>query len=306
MKSIKVISNPNSGHNRKNPRHLQTLSKILQNELYLPTLDQLSNTIQRFQEERLEILGISGGDGTIHQVLTTLNEVYQDNPWPKIVLLPSGTMNNIAKNTGFKKRSTVILRKVMDKIRTNQPFQIIKKRPLIVGNRVGFIFGFGGIAQFLDAYYEGGNPSQLKAATLLTRAIGSAFINGSFVKKVFRPTAVDIRVDGRSYIQHKRFTVAGISTLADLGFGFRPFYRTLTNHEVAQFIGFTQPPIWIALALPKIRLASAIQSERVADECGATFTLKPESPMKYTIDGDLYTVSDTLDLTLGPMLEFIQ
>ena len=215
-------------------------------------------------------------------------------------------MNNIAKNTGFKNRSAVILRKVMDKIRTNQPFQSVQKRPLIVGDRVGFIFGFGGIAQFLNAYYEGGNPSQLKAAGLLTRAIGSAFVNGPFVKRVFRPIAVDIQVDGRLSVRHKHFTVAGISTLADLGFGFRPFYRTLANHEIAQFIGFTQSPIWIAFALPRIRLAAAIQSENVADECAARFTLRPEKPMKYTIDGDLYTTTGTLELTLGPKIDFIQ
>ena len=80
---IKLISNPNSGHNRKNPKHIEKLSQILGNKVELPSLDELDSTITQYKKEKLDILAIAGGDGTIHQVLSAVHRVYKNDPWPK-------------------------------------------------------------------------------------------------------------------------------------------------------------------------------------------------------------------------------
>ena len=64
--------------------------------------------------------------------------------------------------------------------------------------------------------------------------------------------------------------------------------------------------MWIALLLPKLRLAWPTNSPNVADVCAKHFELIAEESFKYTIDGDLYTDAKKLDLRVGPVLEFVQ
>ena len=305
MKHIKIISNPHSGRNRKNPKHLKKLSQIAQGAVCLPELATMDQSIARLREEEVDILGISGGDGTIHQVLSSIFRVYRESPWPKIALLSSGTMNNISRNLGVRKSPAKFLSYIMEKLYRNQELSTIKRSPLIFDeHRAGFIFGQGGIARFLEVYDEGGNTSQWKAAYLLLRAIGSSFINGAFVQKVFAPVDMELEVDGRM-AKHNRYTVAVLSSIADMGFGFRPCYHTLQDQSKAQFIGFTRHPIFTAFALPKMRLALPVKRADVEDQVGTQFILRPKEKMIYTIDGDLYHCEKMLSIRLGPKVEFI-
>ena len=80
---IKLINNPNSGHNRKNPKHIEKLSQILGEKVDLPRLEELESTIGQYKKEKIDILAIAGGDGTIHQVISAVHRVYQREPWPK-------------------------------------------------------------------------------------------------------------------------------------------------------------------------------------------------------------------------------
>lgn len=303
--NFKIISNSNSGHNRKNPKHIAKLAKIVGNEILLPSLDNLESTISTLREEKLDMLGIAGGDGTIHQTLSAVYRVYKDDPWPKIVLLSSGTMNNIAKNIGIRKKPIPQLKKIMSTLAEKKELSLSTRHPLIFNDeKAGFIFGQGGIARFLEAYYEGGNPSQAKAAYLLIRAVLSSLVNGPFVRKVFAPVHMDISVDGNT-LAHNRFTVSVLSSVSDLGFGFRPCYAPLANPSIAQFIGFTRHPVITAFSLPKIRLALPVNLPSVQDSCGTSFVLTPTESMSYTIDGDLYTCQDSLRIELGPPVEFV-
>lgn len=301
---IKLISNPNSGHNRKNPKHIEKLSQILGKKVDLPSLDELDSTIAKYKEEKLEILAIAGGDGTIHQVLSAVHRVYENNPWPKIALLTSGTMNNIARNVGVRKKAEPQLASIMEALQKNTLKTNIH-HPLLFGeDKAGFIFGQGGVPHVLEEYEKGGNTSQTKAAILLTRTILSALVNGPFVRRMFAPMDIDIHADGKK-LHHTRYTVSVLSSISDVGFGFRPCYAPLKNHKIAQFIGFTRHPIFTAFCLPKIRLAMPINSKSVQDSVGTEFILTPKEEMLYTIDGDLYTCAGDLVIRVGPAVEFV-
>ena len=305
MKHIKIISNPHSGRNRKNPKHLKKLSQIANGAVCLPELAELDNTIARLREEGIDILGISGGDGTIHQVLSAVFRVYREDKWPQIALLSSGTMNNISRNLGVRKKPAAFLSYIMETLKKREALPTTQRSPLIFDEqRAGFIFGQGGISRFLEIYDEGGNTSQIKAALLLLRAIGSAFVNGPFVRKVFAPVEMSIQIDG-VMAHHKSYTVSVLSSVADMGFGFRPCYHTLRDHEKAQFIGFTRHPIFTAFALPRMRLALPIKRTDVEDQVGVRFLLQPKEKMLYTIDGDLYHCENTLSIRLARKVEFI-
>ena len=65
------------------------------------TLDEVRGLAREFKEKGIDILGISGGDGTNHRTLSTFLEVYGETPLPKIALLRGGTMNNLANQLGI-------------------------------------------------------------------------------------------------------------------------------------------------------------------------------------------------------------
>ena len=305
MNNFKIISNSNSGHNRKNPKHIEKLSQILGEKIDIPRLEELDSTIQKYKESQLDILAISGGDGTIHQVLSAVHRVYQNESWPKIALLTSGTMNNIARNVGVRKKAEPQLEAIVDTIRQHKPVQTSVHHPLIFGeDKAGFIFGQGGIPHILEEYEKGGNTSQTKAAILLTRTIFSALVNGKFVQKMFAPMEMEVLADGKKQF-HTQYTVSVLSSISDVGFGFRPCYAALKNPQIAHFVGFTRHPVFTAFCLPKIRLAMPINSKSVLDSVAQEFMLKPTEKMLYTIDGDLYTCANSLAIRVGPAVEFV-
>ena len=284
---------------------MEKLSKLMNGEIYLPSLEELDRTVLECKNENIEILAIAGGDGTIHQVLCALHRVYGDNPWPKLALLSSGTMNNIARNVGVRKKPLAQLKTILSSIQEGKALRTSTHHPLIFDeSKAGFIFGQGGIARFLEAYYEGGNASQLKAAVLLVRAIISSLYNGSFVRKVFAPVKMNVVADGKK-LNHESYTVSVLSSISDVGFGFRPCYAPRKNPAIAQFIGFTTHPVFTAFCLPKIWLAKAINHSSVQDSCAESFVLTPTDTMLYTIDGDLYECHDSLNIRIGPAVEFI-
>ena len=140
-------------------------------------------------------------------------------------------MNNIARNVGVRKKAEPQLRSIIDTIKIIHSVRTSTHHPLIFGDdKAGFIFGQGGIPHFLEVYEKGGNTSQMKAALLLRRTILSALVNGPFVRKVFAAMEMEVFADGIKQ-HHERYTVSVLSSISDVGFGFRPCYAPIKNHQ---------------------------------------------------------------------------
>ena len=101
------------------------------------------------------------------------------------------------------------------------------------------------------------------------------------------------------------FTILGISTLADLGFYFRPFYQNLQCHKNIQLIAMTCSPLYIAFSLPKILFAKATNKSYIIDKSDLSIHLKYNQPQAFTLDGDLYTSKLEQHIELGPPVSFI-
>ena len=76
---LTLFSNPQSGQNRKNPKNIEKLRHLLgeHGELKLPsTLAALRTDIETCHQQKCRIVAINGGDGTVHQVLSAIHQVY--------------------------------------------------------------------------------------------------------------------------------------------------------------------------------------------------------------------------------------
>ena len=72
---------PRSGRNRRSPALVQKLTAVLDGdgEVVEPAdLPELEQAIRRFRDQGVDVIGVNGGDGTLHKVLSALVVVYAD------------------------------------------------------------------------------------------------------------------------------------------------------------------------------------------------------------------------------------
>ncbi|MDB5985902.1 MAG: hypothetical protein JWR16_955 [Nevskia sp.] len=109
LQQIGLIHNPRSQRNRG--RLLGVGSpQLLRAEP--STLEELAATLAEFARREVGLLLISGGDGTVRDVLTALPAAYGER-LPQLSLLSSGNANLIASDVGSAGHSAAALRRVL-------------------------------------------------------------------------------------------------------------------------------------------------------------------------------------------------
>jgi hypothetical protein len=99
---IGLISNPASGHNRDQFEKIRALIADCDRVSHLETTStgEIPGALARFARQKIDVLAINGGDGTVSAVLGHALEhgVFQN--LPPVVLLPGGTANMNAGDIG--------------------------------------------------------------------------------------------------------------------------------------------------------------------------------------------------------------
>jgi diacylglycerol kinase family enzyme len=304
---IGVITNPRSRKNRKNPRLVHQLAYVLgeQGHVAAPNdLDALEDVARYFKKREIEVLAINGGDGTAHVALTAFVKVYGDTPLPKIALLRGGTMNTVATGLGIRGRPDGLLGALVRRYHLGEPFAVVERNLLRVGDHVGFLFGVGLATNFLEIYYKGQEPSPWKAFKLVMRCVFSAIIGGRFIKRITRPLEVCVEVNGKPWIT-QRFLALVAGTVTHVGLGLRPFLQVVRHPGQVQFMGFACTILRVAMLLPRARRGLPLEHPEVFTELGKRIVMTSEVPMAYTIDGDMYQGDKTLVMEVGPRVELI-
>lgn len=307
MPGIGLITNPRSRMNLRDPGKMQKLAYLLGSEGSAEatrTLDDLYRAAEVFKAARIDILGINGGDGTIHVTLTAFLQVYGDAPFPKVAILRGGTLNTIARGLGIFGKTEKILYEVIDRYHQGEELRTVACHVLRVGERYGFIFGNGLIANFLEAYYATGRPSPLTGALTLVRAIGSAVAGTAFTKRLFRRFEGRVTVDGEVWARRDFVTVTA-ATVPEIGLGFKPFHRCFEKPGHFALLGIHASPLAIAVDLPRIWLGRGMRRDKAISTVAAHVKIECEEPILYTIDGDLYEGERELILQTGPRLEIV-
>ena len=129
-------------------------------------------------------------------------------------------MNTISNAIGIKGTPGKIVLRIAENYHLGEPFEISERDLLKVehGEQVhyGFIFGNGLIYNFLDAYYNSGNPSPWVGFTTLVRGALSGVIGGSFAKQLMSPFKARVTVDGEVW-ERREFKAVLASSIEQLG-----------------------------------------------------------------------------------------
>lgn len=308
MGGIGVISNPRSGKNKRNPGLARRLAYILgdKNMLHQPNhLDDLAEVARYFRDQKVEILCINGGDGTAHTVLSTFLREYGAVALPMIVLLRGGTMNTMSKNIGLQGTPEGILGRVVNAFAADEALPTVERNLLVVdGQKAGFLFGNGLMSSFLEAYYEGGDASPWKAFKVLVRTVGSALVGGSFIQRLLKPVRVTVEVDGERW-EPREYLSVGAGTMADIGFGFRPYFRAPSHPDHFHALGFACGAMDIVGQLPRVRMARPMQHPNILEKVARRMIIEGDEPLSYMVDGDFHRGDKRVVVEAGPRLRLL-
>ena len=218
MPGIGVVLNPKSRRNLRDPGAALRLARQLGDQgVVRPvhSIDELHRTAEDFKRLDIDVLGISGGDGTNHVTITGFLDVYAPDvkqhattksPLPQIAFLRGGTMNTVANSCGVRRgRPEGLLGRLIRAYaeRATMPLANVERRVMRIqgmnsrgaGPNYGFIFGTGVVYGYLAEYYRDGEPSPVVAVTTLAKSIASTFVQGEMIKRMAKPFRGTVTLD---------------------------------------------------------------------------------------------------------------
>ena len=312
MSGIGVVLNPRSRRNSKDPRAATRLARTLGDHGIVRSahsIDELYRIAEDFRRLKIEVLGISGGDGTNHVTITGFINVYEGGALPQIAFLRGGTMNTVANSVGVRRgRSEGLLGTLMRDYaeRAIRPLVNVERHVMRLGEHYGFLFGTGVVHGYLAEYYRDGEPSPLVAAKTLARGVGSAIVRGEMIRRMARPFRGRVGFADGSHWEERDFLAVAGGTIDQIGLGFRPFYRYAEQPNTFHVLGITASPVGFVRELPRIHRAEPMRPGKTLEATVARAVIESaDGVMRYMIDGDLHETHGPLEVTIGPRVRIV-
>lgn len=304
MSGIGVVLNPNSKSYKKNPAKLEHMAFIVGDKASCkPTddIDDLYRVADEFKSRDIDILAISGGDGTIHCTLTAFLKVYGEKSLPKITLLRGGTLNTIAATHGILGTTEQLLSSLLIRYHEDLSFTEKKLRLMNINGSYGCIWGCGFVFTFMEEYYKNASLNPLVAAKTLTTCIFSALCNGRVARKMFDRFDAEIEVNGKKWV-FANYSSIFAASIRQFGLNFNVFHHMMRQNEGFHSYGVSLPPRTLVPLINGFRRAEPNSSEHVLDAFATEMVVRLDKPLGYTIDGDMLPAVDYFEIKQGPEL----
>jgi hypothetical protein len=114
-----------------------------------------------------------------------------------------------------------------------------------------------------------------------------------------------VSVDGVE-LPYRQFTAALVSTIANLGIGFKPMYRVFEKPRHFHVIASQMSPVKLVNHLPDIFFGRPMHHPDTFDAAAQQLVATPTASTLYTMDGDMYTTERELRVTMGPEFQIIK
>lgn len=305
---VVVIVNPRARSVRRDPRVTERLRQLVgaAGRVLAPdTPDALLDALRAAKHDGVTHLAWHGGDGTGHRCTTALFQAWGDAPPPSLMWLHGGTMNTVSRSMGQRGRPPDQLRAFLDDAAGRATLARTRRWPLCIDSaRYGWLWGIGIVPRFIEVYESGGEPSPLKAAATLARAVASSLTGGPFADAFFRGIPCEVTLDGQRW-PDRAWRIFTVGAVHDIGLQFRPFPGVLTHPGCFHAFGSASPPAAFTADLLPLRLARPARHPLAHDGVGRVLRLKANEPLRYNLDGDLYDTGPEVEVSAGPPLTFL-
>ena len=308
MGGIVIIHNPFARGNLRRPWIAAKLRNTMGDfgELVMTrNINQLPEVAADCMKKEIEYLGVNGGDGSLHLVLSAFINVYKDHPLPTVVALRGGTMNTMANSVKIKGTTVNILSQLIEKYKSGSPIPTIKQHVVRLNDKYGFMTGAGVPPNFLAAYYEGTSTGPWQGIKVLGHTVASILVQGTFYKRIAEPAHCKVRVDDEDFPPRYYIGIL-VCSIREVGLGLAPTPRVYDQPGHIQFIATTMKPVEIARALPTIWMKKDINHPDLFSRITAHAYIEPLSNMRYMIDGEIYETTEPIDVGCGPTLNMVK
>ncbi len=332
---IGVLTNPNSGKNRRCPdRAAQLRGAVGRHGVVRETrsLEQLGDVVDEFFEGGFDRWVCDGGDGTLHWLVTEAARRFairrEDGAkavWPSVLPGNGGSIDFVAHKAGVRGQAPELLRMLVEAERRHEPFAVAELDTLRITGRdrhgdeffhIGFAAALGGVAQrFFDKLYERRPVDAWSIARVLGISAAGAVARGTplvdlvpdavidHAKYLFEPTFARVDVDGRT-LPFGRFASLQIGSIdISLGGVVRTFRHASTSGVLhAQALSTT--PLGLVANLPNIVLGTRIWGNEVFDGPARRLDVWAEdgTVLDPVIDGEQFRDIVELHVEVGPVL----
>ena len=277
------------------------------------SLQELQDVVARILRDGTELLVISGGDGTIHLLLTELiNQGGDFGKYPEFVILRGGTMNMAAASLGTRRAPLMELRAlgVALELESRQGISIPLKhvRPLRIDGYprplYGFVLAAGVPPRILQEYYKG-EPSAARAANVTTRILLESFMKRHGDTRFLKSVKSEIMMDGKPY-ESSNYKVIVASPLPKLLLWFDLFDSSIGPLQKGFFCLINSMKTKaIARNFWNLSRGKYKGSGHVNSIFNKLYIEKLEP---FTVDGEIYDKienSSGFTITSGPLLNFM-
>jgi len=306
MPGIGVISNANARLNKMSPLLKDSLNFIVGRRgevVSTYTLDDVGQAVRDFKRYDVDMIAISGGDGTIHRTIEGLLREYGGDTLPPLLLLPSGTQNMIPRSFGIRNNSIATMLLALTRYKHNIPMRIIRRNLLRVNEHTCFFFGIGTPTRYLRAHYARGT-SHWHAATLLGIYIWEGLHNGVKAQRLLEPMKMHVSYDGAPDIELKPNSVF-CSFTEEIALHFKLFPRAGWQRDRFEMLN-TQSNIPATIfAMPFLWWGTCKQFPQMDRRMLSTMRIVLDTPEPFTLDGDLYNPVTEFNISAGPELSFV-
>jgi diacylglycerol kinase (ATP) len=308
MGGIGVVVNPRSRRNLRDPRAALRLARKLGDHGVVRTAasrDDLARIAEDFRRQKIDVLGISGGDGTNYVTITGFLEVYADEPLPALAFLRGGTFNTVANAVGVPRgKPDGLLARLIRRYAAREPLSSVERHVMRIGSHYGFIFGTGAIYGFIADYNEAEERDAMWAAKVLLRATAKV-VTG-------KPTRVAQRWEGRvtlgdgEVFPDRDYLAIGCGTVDQIGLGFSPFYRVGEQPGTFHVLGIHTSAVGFVGKLPDIWRARAMGADHTYDRVARRAVIEQRGGVvRYMCDGDVHDHEGPLTIETGPRVRIL-
>lgn len=330
LPGVGVIYNPRSSYNRRHANAARRLERTLGDRGVVrktDSIEALHRTAEEFKKLDIDLLCISGGDGTNGVTLTGFLAAYAGGRLPKIAILRGGTANTLADSIGIPRaRPETLLERVLKAYASNgEQVRETERHVLRVCGEnsrrrdslrdsippgtasYGFLCGVGVVCGYLQELYASGPPSARVAAKTLARAIGSTLVQGPMIRRMAAPFRGSAEFDDGARWGERDYLSIATGTIEQIGLGFKPFFRAQQHPGTMHVLGIHTSPLGFVSQLPNIWRGKPMAARHSYESLARRVRIYGAAArIDYMVDGDLYACDGPLELSVGPLVRIVR
>jgi diacylglycerol kinase family enzyme len=277
------------------------------------SVSELAGPLGEVLSSDCELLVLAGGDGTFMSGVTAAARAVARSArpvrFPKIALLPLGTVGTVARNLGDQRPPETLLEEWLSDPRDvaavpRPTLRVVATAERGIEERVGFIVGTGLVANFFEVYEEGGAGGTALAGRIVARVFAESFTGGPLARRILTPLPCTIEVEGEQQ------PLTGVSLLCaavvrDLGLGMKVCYRAGEDPERFHLVVSGLPPAKLGPRAPLVMMGRSIGGENHVDRLTSRLRVSfPGRGGPYVLDGDTFRAR-SFEVTPGPIIPVV-